>query len=221
MLAVIDTDSISCLSFDSCQMTTHCSHRQVMLPASDRCGCQDSYRGLVGFLSDASSGTFLDHVQQSTLFTLVARARRFFPPGAAAEIYTLLRPLLVAGDPMAASTQVSGGGQPGCLGGCWLEPCWGMLFMGVRPNGASMAYGMVSSARVFYLYQMQITERENWWISVDGCSRCHAVRALATGGEGGTGLCPHRLQAMPGPVCWPGDRHDHPCRKSRICWCFL
>jgi len=60
------------------------------------------------------SGTFLDHVQQSTLFTLVARARRFFSPGAAAEIYSLLRPALVAGDPQAPTTQVGLGPAP-CL----------------------------------------------------------------------------------------------------------
>ncbi|KAF8058035.1 proteasome activator subunit 4 [Scenedesmus sp. PABB004] len=51
-------------------------------------------------------GTFLEHVQQSTLFTAVARARRFFAPGAAAEVWGLLRPALVHGDPMAASTHL-------------------------------------------------------------------------------------------------------------------
>jgi hypothetical protein len=49
-------------------------------------------------------GTFLDHLQQSTLFTLVTRCRRWFGPGAAAEIWALLRPALVSGDPFAAPT---------------------------------------------------------------------------------------------------------------------
>lgn len=50
------------------------------------------------------AGTFLDHVQQSTLFTLVTRCRRWFAPGAAAEIWELLRPALVGGDPMSTPT---------------------------------------------------------------------------------------------------------------------
>lgn len=53
------------------------------------------------------TGTFLEHVQQSSLFTLVARARRFFPPGAAAEVYGLLRSDLVSGDPMGTSTHMA------------------------------------------------------------------------------------------------------------------
>eukprot|EP00878_Enallax_costatus_P024878 GHUV01026572.1.p1 GENE.GHUV01026572.1~~GHUV01026572.1.p1 ORF type:complete len:254 (+),score=64.61 GHUV01026572.1:223-984(+) len=52
-------------------------------------------------------GTFLEHVQQSSLFTLVARARRFFAPGAAAEVYGLLRSALVCGDPMATPTHLA------------------------------------------------------------------------------------------------------------------
>lgn len=50
------------------------------------------------------AGTLLDHLQQSTLFTLVTRCRRWFAPGAAAEIWGLLRPALVAGDPMSTET---------------------------------------------------------------------------------------------------------------------
>lgn len=55
----------------------------------------------------APAGTFLEHVQQSSLFTLVARARRFFSPGAAAEVYDLLRSSLVCGDPMGTSTHLA------------------------------------------------------------------------------------------------------------------
>lgn len=50
------------------------------------------------------TGTLLDHVQQSTLFTLVTRCRRWFAPGAAAEIWALLRPALLGGDPMSTPT---------------------------------------------------------------------------------------------------------------------
>lgn len=53
------------------------------------------------------TGTFLDHVQQSTLFTLVTRCRRWFAPGAAAELWSLLRPHLVYGDPMATATHTA------------------------------------------------------------------------------------------------------------------
>jgi hypothetical protein len=52
-------------------------------------------------------GSGLRSVQQSTLFTLATRCRRFFAPGAAAEIWALLRPALVHGDPMATRTHLA------------------------------------------------------------------------------------------------------------------
>jgi proteasome activator subunit 4 len=57
--------------------------------------------------SSLLAGTFLEHVQQSTLFSLAARARRFFTPGAASDIWALLRPDLVFGDPMGTQTHLA------------------------------------------------------------------------------------------------------------------
>jgi hypothetical protein len=46
-------------------------------------------------------------VQQGTLFTLVTRCRRFFAPGAAAEVWGLLRPALMLGDAMSTATHLA------------------------------------------------------------------------------------------------------------------
>eukprot|EP00879_Flechtneria_rotunda_P022872 GHRR01024173.1.p1 GENE.GHRR01024173.1~~GHRR01024173.1.p1 ORF type:complete len:261 (+),score=58.17 GHRR01024173.1:174-956(+) len=77
-------------------------------------GLQLPWRPLYGMLQGLYDkpkpqlrGTFLDHIQHSTLFQLVARSRRFFAPGAAEEIWTLLRPALVYGDLMATSTHLA------------------------------------------------------------------------------------------------------------------
>ncbi|KAF6261252.1 hypothetical protein COO60DRAFT_1625449, partial [Scenedesmus sp. NREL 46B-D3] len=67
----------------------------------------DMLRALYDSAAPQVKGTFLEHVQQSTLFALVARARRFFTPGAAADIWALLRPDLVFGDPMGTRTHLA------------------------------------------------------------------------------------------------------------------
>ncbi|WIA33391.1 hypothetical protein OEZ86_006527 [Tetradesmus obliquus] len=82
----------------------HSQHLGLALPWRP---LYDMLRGLYDAAPLQVKGTFLEHVQQSTLFSLVARARRFFAPGAATEIWSLLRRHLVYGDPMGTQTHLA------------------------------------------------------------------------------------------------------------------
>lgn len=96
-------DTAGSLAAASCSCSSALLLHFTHLPAAELFNYR--YRALLVFCIYA--GTFLEHVQQSTLFSLVARARRFFVPGAATEIWSLLRPHLVYGDPMGTQTHLA------------------------------------------------------------------------------------------------------------------
>ena len=56
--------------------------------------------------TSSSPGALLSHARHSTLFSLVTRARRFFPSSAASEVWSTLRPGLL-GDPNSSPAHVA------------------------------------------------------------------------------------------------------------------